>query len=88
LEILPVAIDLRLVPIDLLLLLVLRIFMSLQLVADQRTSAQTEGTADKSTGCRMVYRCANNAAGGSAAESADTRALLSGTERAAGTSGQ
>jgi len=88
LDLLALTLDFGLVAIDLLLLLIVGVLLALQLVADQGTGAQSESPADESTGPWMMYRCANNTAGGGPSNGPDTSSLLSGTEGTAGATGQ
>jgi hypothetical protein len=84
LNILTVTIDFGLVAIDLLLLLIVCILVTLQLITNQCTGAETQRTADQSASCGTPYGRADDAAGGSAAQGADTGAFLACAEGTAG----
>ena len=56
LNLLAVAVDFRLVTVDLLLLLVVGILVALQLIANQRAGAQTQSAADRRAGARTAHR--------------------------------
>src|SRR6266403_276556 len=85
LDLLAVAIDVGLIAVDLLLLLVIGILLALHLIADQSACAQAEGSSHSGTGTRMTYCRPDEAARRRSAQSADSCAFLTGTQRPAST---
>ena len=59
-ELAPLAIQLGLIGVDLALLIGLLLFLSLQLIADQRAGAKTKSTADSGANARRSHGGANN----------------------------
>src|SRR5207244_9825935 len=76
LDVLTVALDFGLVPVDLLLLPIIGVLMALQLVADQGASTESQTTADGGSSSGMAAGSTDESARGCAAESANTTALL------------
>jgi hypothetical protein len=72
----PLALKLGLIGVDLALLVGLLLFLSLQLVADQRAGAKAKGTADSGADARRSHGGANNTAHRRPPEGADSRAFL------------
>jgi hypothetical protein len=69
-----------LVRIDLALLIGLPDLLSLELIADQRSSAQTEGSADCSARSGMANSSSNQAPCGRAAQCTDSCAFFTGRQ--------
>ena len=78
----PLALDLQLISLDLLILLYGLVVPPLELIADERSGAQTEQPSDGSAGARMTYGGTNDSTGCGAAKSTDARALLTSRESA------
>jgi hypothetical protein len=75
------ALQFRLVSANLLVLLKVPYFLSLKLIANQSSRAQSNTAANRRPCPRMAHGGANDTACSSASESADTRSFLSGAER-------
>jgi hypothetical protein len=89
LNLLVVAIDGALILLELLLIgLILLLFLTLHVIADERASAKSEGAADGGAGSGMTHGCTDDAAGGRAANCTNPSALFPGRHRSAGTSGK
>src|SRR5205809_5183764 len=76
LDVLTVALDFGLVPVDLLLLPIIGVLMVLQLVADEGASTESQTTADGGSSSGMADGSTDESVRGCAAESANTSALL------------
>lgn len=87
-ELAPLAFKLELVLINLPILFVGGIFPALELIAHQRTGAETERRTDRRACTRMAHRRADNTAGGGAAERTDARALFARRQRTTGATRQ
>ena len=74
------SIEFGLIGVDLALLLRLPDLLPLELIADQRTSAETQGSPDCSARSRMANSGSDQAAGSGAAQSADSRAFFTSTQ--------
>ena len=86
---LSIAFDFALVLLDLLLvLLILRLFLTLHVISNERAGTQTQGPADSSASPGMPHGCANNAPRRRAAKGANARSFFPGRHRTAGTSGE
>jgi hypothetical protein len=72
----PLALDLQLISLDLLILLHGLVIAPLELIADERSGTQTEEPSDGGPGRRMTHGGTDDATGRSAAKGADARALL------------
>ena len=64
-------------PLVILNLLLIAIFLTLHVIADQRAGSQPESAAYSGSGTWVTNRCTDKSAGCGAAECADTRALFS-----------
>lgn len=67
-----------------LLLVVLRILLTLHVIADQRACSQTDARANRRAGSRTAERRPDQSACGGAAERADSRAFFPRRHRPAG----
>ncbi len=86
---LSIAVDFPLVLLDLLLvLLILRLFLTLHVISNERAGTQTQGPTDSSASPGTPHGCANNAPGRGAAKNANARSLFPGRHGTAGTSGE
>ena len=74
------ALDLQLISLDLLILHDGLVFPPLELIADERSGAQTKKPPDGGAGARMTDSGTNDSTGCGAAKRADARALLTGRE--------
>jgi hypothetical protein len=84
LNLLVVAIDGALILLDLLLIaLVLLLFLTLHVIADERPGAESEGATDCRASAWVTNGCADNASRSSPAERAYAGSLFTGGQRAA-----
>jgi hypothetical protein len=86
LDFLALAIELRLIAVNLLLLAVIGYLMTLQLVTDQGACAETQSTANRSPSTRVTDGGTNDSTRGGAAKGANASAFFTGAERPAGAS--
>ena len=82
-ELPPLAIELLLVPIDLLILLRRLVITALQLVTDQRAGAESQSRADDSARAWMTHCRADDTARRRASERADAGTFFAGGQRTA-----
>ena len=76
------ALDLELISLDLLILHAGLVFPPLELIADERSGAQTKEPSDGGAGRWMTHGGTDDSTGGGAAKSADARALFTSRESA------
>src|SRR5258706_10061733 len=72
----PLAVQFCLIGVDLTLLVRLSVLLTLQLIADQRSAAQSKRAANRRASARMAHRGANQTACRSTAKRADSRAFF------------
>src|SRR5512146_1229239 len=80
-DVAPLALDILLISVNLLILIGRLILTALQLVADQRAGAETQCRADRRAGRRMAHCRPDDTAGRSASQRADAGAFFPGGQR-------
>jgi len=85
LQLLALSVDFRLITTDLVVLLGVPVVLTLQLIANQCTSAQAQTTADRRADARMADGAADYTADRRATERPDACALLTRGQRTTGT---
>jgi hypothetical protein len=70
------AVQFRLIGVDLLLLICLSLLLALKLIADQQAGAEPKRTADGGTHSRMTHSCSDNTSNSGAAKGTDASILL------------